>query len=69
VRVVDVRLWNGVEMFIDGKGRATRVEMLDAATAGDRRALRACLEAAIRRGVALDASAEGYVVVVIDRQR
>ena len=48
--------------------RAT-VEMLDLLTAGDTRAIRTCLEAAIRRGVALDAPAEGYVIVVVERVR
>ena len=43
--------------------------MLDAVTAGDTRALRACLDAAIRRGLALSAPAEGYVVVAIERVR
>ena len=56
-----------VKIFVDARGRATRVEMLDAATAGDTRALRACLDAAIRRGLVLDAPAGGFVVVVIER--
>jgi hypothetical protein len=43
--------------------------MLDAATAGDTRALRGCLEAAIRRGVSLWVAAERYVVVLIERVR
>ena len=58
-----------VKIFFDARGRATRVEMLDLLTAGDTRAIRTCLEAAIRRGVALDAPAEGYVIVVVERVR
>ena len=58
-----------VKIFFDGRGRATRVELLDAATAGDTRALRACLDAAIRRGVSLGATAEGYAIVTIERVR
>ncbi len=58
-----------VKIYFDAKGRATRVEMLDTATVGNTRALRACLDAAIRRGVALDAPAEGYLIVMIERER
>jgi Ca-activated chloride channel family protein len=58
-----------VKITFDATGRATRVELLDEATAGDTRALRACLDAAIRRGVALGAPAAGYVVVTIERLR
>ena len=58
-----------MKIFFDARGRATRVEMLDAFATGDTRALKACLDAAIRRGVSLGAPAEGYVVVVIERGR
>ncbi len=56
-----------VKIYFDARGRATRAELLDAAAVGDARALRSCLDTAIRRGVALDAPAEGYAVVIIER--
>jgi Ca-activated chloride channel family protein len=58
-----------VKIYFDVVGRATRVEMLDAVTAGGTRALKACLEKAIRRGLSLRAPAEGYLIVMIERGR
>jgi Ca-activated chloride channel homolog len=58
-----------LKIYFDARGRATRVEMLDAATAGDTRALRACLDGAIRRGLVLGAAAEGFVVALVERVR
>ena len=56
-----------VKIFFDGKGLATRVELLDPTSAKDTRAFRSCLDAAIRRGIALGTPTQGYVVAVIER--
>ena len=58
-----------VKIFFDATGRAVRVEILDEMAAGDSRALKACLDAVIRRGMALGAPTAGYVVVTIERRR
>jgi Ca-activated chloride channel family protein len=58
-----------VKIFFDARGQATRAEILDVAAVGDTRALRGCLDAAIRRGITLGTGAEGYVVVLVERGR
>ena len=58
-----------VKISFDAAGRATGFELLDAATAGGAQALGACLDAAIRRGLSIDAPAAGYLVVLVERAR
>ncbi len=54
-----------VKISFDASGKAIRAEILDGAGQGSGRALAACLEAAIRRGLALGTAVEGYVIVTI----
>ncbi len=58
-----------VKIYFNAEGHATRVEVLDAATAGNTLALRACLDAALRRGLSLGVPGQGYLVVTIERTR
>jgi len=56
-----------VKISFDATGRAVKVEALDPARGGDPRDLGGCLDAAIRRGLALPWAADGYVVITITR--